>query len=83
MDVLLGSKYTSRTKHLLLYNVQPTENFSEAPAFRVKSNWNQPKGHPAVEIFLTLFILGFFGRSSAREGAERAHLPYNFLGKCN
>ena len=53
MDVLLGSKYASRTKHLLLYNVQPTENFSEAPAFRVKSNWNQPKGHPAVEIFLS------------------------------
>ena len=53
MDVLLGSKYASRTKHLLLYNVQPTENFSESPAFRVKSNWNQPKGHPAVEIFLS------------------------------
>ena len=32
---------------------EPTENFSEAPAFRVKSNWNPPKGHPAVEIFLS------------------------------
>ena len=32
---------------------EPTENFSEAPAFRVKSNWNPPKGHPAVETFLS------------------------------
>ena len=32
---------------------EPTENFSEAPAFRVKSNWNPPKGHPAIEIFLS------------------------------
>ena len=31
---------------------EPTENFSEAPAFRVKSNWNPPNGYPAVEIFL-------------------------------
>ena len=31
---------------------KPTENFSEAPAFRVKSKWNPPKGHPAIEIFL-------------------------------
>ena len=30
-----------------------TENFSEAPAFLVKSNWNPPKGHPAIEIFLS------------------------------
>ena len=32
---------------------EPTENFSEAPAFHVKSNWNPPKGYPAVEIFLS------------------------------
>ena len=30
-----------------------TENFSEAPAFLVKANWNPPKGHPAIEIFLS------------------------------
>ena len=30
-----------------------TENFSKAPAFRVKSNGNLPKWHPAVEIFLS------------------------------
>ena len=32
---------------------EPTENFSEAPAFCVKSNWNPPKGHPVIEIFLS------------------------------
>ena len=32
---------------------EPTENFSKATAFRVKSNWNPPKGHLAVEIFLS------------------------------
>ena len=32
---------------------EPTENFSEAPAFRVKSNWNPPNGHPAIELFLS------------------------------
>ena len=31
----------------------PTENFSEAPAFRVKSNWNLPKGHLVIETFLS------------------------------
>ena len=30
-----------------------TESFSEAPALRVKLNWNPPKGHPALEIFLS------------------------------
>ena len=32
---------------------EPTENFSEAPAFRVKSSWNPPNGHPAIEIFFS------------------------------
>ena len=35
------------------FHNEPTENFSEAPTFRVKSNWNPPKGHPTVEIFLS------------------------------
>jgi len=29
-----------------------TENFSEVPAFRPKSNWNPPKGSAALELFL-------------------------------
>ena len=28
------------------------EDFSEIPAFRIKSNWSPPKGHPALELFL-------------------------------
>ena len=32
---------------------EPTENFSEAPAFRVELNSNPPKGQPAIEIFLS------------------------------
>ena len=35
------------------------------------------------KINLTLFILGFFKRSSARGGGRKGPLPYNFLGKCN
>ena len=30
-----------------------TQDFSEAPAFRVKSNWNPPKDHSALEMFLS------------------------------
>ena len=32
---------------------EPTEKFSETPAFPVKSNWNPPEGHPAIEIFIS------------------------------
>ena len=32
---------------------EPKENFSEKPVFNVKSNWNPPNGHSALEIFLS------------------------------
>ena len=32
---------------------KPAEKLSEKPAFNVKSNWNPPNGHPALEIFLS------------------------------
>ena len=32
---------------------EPTEDFSEIPAFRIKSNLSPPNGHPALEIFLS------------------------------
>ena len=35
------------------FSNEPIENFNEAPAFHVKSNWNPPKEHPAIEIFLS------------------------------
>ena len=30
-----------------------TENFSQLPVFQNKSNWNPPKRHPALEMFLS------------------------------
>ena len=30
-----------------------SENFSETPAFRPKSVWKPPKGHPSLEVFLS------------------------------
>ena len=30
---------------------EPTEDFSEIPAFRIKSNWSPPKGHPDRNVF--------------------------------
>ena len=32
---------------------QPTENFNEAPKFRVKQNWNSPKRHLTIETLLS------------------------------
>ena len=29
---------------------EATEEFSEIPAFKIRSNWSPPKGHPALEI---------------------------------
>ena len=32
---------------------QPSEDFSDKPAFRPKSNWKHPPGHPGLELFLS------------------------------
>ena len=32
---------------------EPSPNFSKVPAFRPKSNWKPPPGHPCVELFLS------------------------------
>ena len=37
-----------------------TQDFSEVPAFRVKSNWNPPKGHSALEMSLSQVEGGIF-----------------------
>ena len=36
----------------MVFSNEPTEDFSQSQAFNVKSNWNPPDGHPALEIFL-------------------------------
>ena len=46
------NEFSRKMRCKWFFRNEPTENFSEAPAFRVKSNWNPPKGYPAVEIFL-------------------------------
>ena len=32
---------------------EPTNNFSEIPTFRPKSEWKPPKGHASLEVFLS------------------------------
>ena len=32
---------------------KPSQDFSETLAFRVKSSWKLPKGHPNLEVFLS------------------------------
>ena len=32
---------------------EPTQDFSDKPAFSAKSTWNPPKGHPNIEVFLS------------------------------
>ena len=32
---------------------EPSDDFSNVPAFRPKSQWNPPTGHPCVELFLS------------------------------
>ena len=47
------NKLARTTKCNWLFRKEPTENFSEAPTFRVTWNWNPHKEHPATEIFLS------------------------------
>ena len=42
----------------MYFRNEPTENFSEKPAFNVKSNWNPPNGYPALEIFFKQTLPG-------------------------
>ena len=32
---------------------EPIPSFSETPAFKTKSSWNPPKGHPYLEVYLS------------------------------
>ena len=47
--------FSQKTRYKWYFQNEPTENFSEKSAFNVKSNWNPPNGHPALEIFLSKF----------------------------
>ena len=39
---------------------EPTPEFSDRPAFSLKSSWNPPTGHPNLEAFLSLIEHEFF-----------------------
>ena len=47
---------------------EPTSNFSEVPAFRTKSTWNPPKGHPNLEVFLSEVEKELFSCTSKKLG---------------
>ena len=47
------NEFARRMRCKWFFHNEPPENFSEAPAFLIKLNWNPPKGHPAIEIFLS------------------------------
>ena len=38
---------------MVFFHNEPTEGFSEIPAFRIKSNWSTAKAHPPLEMFLS------------------------------
>ena len=44
--------FARKIRRKWFFRNKPTQNFSEAPAFRVKSNWNPPKEHSDEGIFL-------------------------------
>ena len=44
----------SRRMHIRRnFRDQPSEDFSDKPAFRPKSNWKPPSGRPVLELFLS------------------------------
>ena len=47
------NEYSRKMRCKWYFRNEPTENLSEKPAFNVKSNWNPPNDHPAIEIFLS------------------------------
>ena len=43
-----------RTMRIKLnFRNEPSQDFNETPAFRVKSSWKPRKGHPNLEVFLS------------------------------
>ena len=48
---------------------EPSPNFSDVPAFRPKSNWKPPPGHPCVELFLSKLESELFSFSPGKPQA--------------
>ena len=47
-------EFSRRMKCKWNFRNEPTNNFSEMPAFRPKFGWKSPKGHAILEVFLSL-----------------------------
>ena len=47
------NEFCRRMRLKWYFRNEVTPNFSEVPAFRPKSSWNPPKGHPNLEVFLS------------------------------
>ena len=47
------NEFCRRIRLTWYFRNEDTPNFSEVPAFRPKSSWNSPKGHPNLEVFLS------------------------------
>ena len=45
------TNFSRKMKCKLYFRNYTSENFNETPAFRIKSTWNPPQGHPALEMF--------------------------------
>ena len=45
--------FTRKMRCKRFFRNKAAEDFSEIPAFRIKSNWSPPKGHPTLEMFLS------------------------------
>ena len=44
-------EFSSRVRIRWNFRDQPSEDFSDKPVFRPKSNWKPPPGHPGLELF--------------------------------
>ena len=53
------------------FDNEPTLSFSDTPAFKTKSSWNPPKGHPCLEVYLS------------QVEKERFELAVSYLGYSN
>ena len=48
------AEFARKMRFQCFFRNEPREGFSEIPAFRINANWSiPPKGHPALEMFLS------------------------------
>ena len=52
-QIFEGILKTLKTRCRWYFRNEPSDDFSNVPAFRPKSQWKPPTGHPCVELFLS------------------------------